>query len=304
MGHWGNGGMNSSAVIQISDEGVVTVSTGNPDIGGSRASMALMAAEELQVPFDQIRPSVADTDAVPYTDMTGGSRTTVATGTAVIEAARQCVDQLRNRAALLWDVPIDDVAWEDGRAIPQNGAASQNQPLTLAEILEKAGETGGPIAGLGTVNLQQVGPGFGAHICDVELDPETGAVEILRYTTVQDVGKAIHPSYVEGQMQGGAVQGIGWALNEEYIYNDKGCLENPNFLDYRVPVASDVPMIDAVMVEVPSPNHPYGARGVGETPIVPPLPTIANAVHDATGVRFTELPMSPPRVLEKILESR
>ena len=301
FGHWMNGGMNSSATIQLSGDGTATVATGNPDIGGSRASMALMAAEELQIPFEHIRPIVADTDAVPFTDMTGGSRVTVTTGAAVIEAARKCVDELRNRAALTWGISVDDVAWEDGRAIPLNGAGSDNEPLSLVEILNSSGGTGGPIAGVGTVAMPVVGPGFGAHICDVEVDPETGYVKVLRYTAVQDVGKAIHPSYVEGQLQGGAVQGIGWALNEEFIYDENGHLENPGFLDYRMPVASDVPMIDTVLVEVPAPTHPYGARGVGETPIVPPLATLANAIHDAVGVRMTSLPMSPPRLLEELL---
>jgi CO/xanthine dehydrogenase Mo-binding subunit len=142
------------------------------------------------------------------------------------------------------------------------------------------------------------GPAFGTHLCDLEVDPETGGTRVIRYTVIQDAGKAVHPSFVEGQMQGGAVQGIGWALNEEYIYDANGELENAGFLDYRMPVASDLPMIDTVIVEVPNPLHPYGARGVGETPIVPPLATVANALCDATGVRFTELPLSPPRVLE------
>jgi CO/xanthine dehydrogenase Mo-binding subunit len=139
--------------------------------------------------------------------------------------------------------------------------------------------------------------GFGAHICDVEVDPETGRVEVIRYTAVQDAGRAIHPSYVEGQMQGGAVQGIGWALNEEYVFDSDGKLENPGFLDYRIPVASDVPMIDTVIVEVPNPKHPYGVRGVGEVPIVAPIPAVVNAVYAATGVRFRDLPLSPPKVL-------
>jgi CO/xanthine dehydrogenase Mo-binding subunit len=132
---------------------------------------------------------------------------------------------------------------------------------------------------------------------DTEVDPDTGATKILRYTVLQDAGKAVHPSYVEGQFQGGAVQGIGWALNEEYIYGEDGVLQNPGFLDYRIPVASDLPMIDTVILEIPNPGHPYGVRGVGETSIVPPLAAIANAVSDAAGVRLTELPLSPPRVL-------
>jgi CO/xanthine dehydrogenase Mo-binding subunit len=117
---------------------------------------------------------------------------------------------------------------------------------------------------------------------------------------IQDAGKAVHPSYVEGQYQGGAVQGIGWALNEEYIYDENGKVENAGFLDYRVPVCSDVPMIDTVIVEVHNPTHPYGVRGVGETPLVPPLAAISNAVENALDIRFTELPMSPPRVLAAI----
>ena len=147
------------------------------------------------------------------------------------------------------------------------------------------------------MNVQGTAPSFGAHICDVELESDTGYVKVVRYTVVQDVGKAVHPSYVEGQLQGGAVQGIGWALSEEYIYTADGRLENPGFLDYRMPVASDLPMIDTVLIEVPNPDHPYGVRGVGETPIVPPLAAVANAVFAATGVRWRSLPMSPPRVL-------
>ena len=135
-------------------------------------------------------------------------------------------------------------------------------------------------------------------MADVEVDPETGATKVLRYTVFQDAGKAVHPSYVEGQFQGGAVQGIGWALNEEYIYGEDGRLQNPGFLDYRIPVASDLPMIDAVIVEVPNPGHPYGVRGVGETSIVPPLAAMANAVSAACGARMTELPMSPPKLLK------
>ncbi len=147
-------------------------------------------------------------------------------------------------------------------------------------------------------------PASATHICDVEVDPETGQVTIVRYTAIQDVGRAIHPSYVEGQIQGGVAQGIGWALNEEYIYDDDGKLDNPGFLDYRVPVASDLPMIDTVIVEVPNPRHPYGARGVGEMPIVPPMAAVANAIRDATGVRIIELPMSPPKVRKALDEAR
>jgi CO/xanthine dehydrogenase Mo-binding subunit len=140
-------------------------------------------------------------------------------------------------------------------------------------------------------------PGFATHICDVEVDPDTGKVQILRYTAAQDVGRAIHPSYVEGQIQGGVVQGIGWALNEECIFDKGGRLDNPGFLDYRIPVASDMPMIDPIIVEVPNEKHPQGVKGVGEVCIVPPLAAVANAIHNAVGLRMSELPMSPPKVL-------
>ena len=176
--------------------------------------------------------------------------------------------------------------------------------MHFRELAAHLAETGGPVVGRGTVNPRGVGGSFSGCIVDVEVDPETGKVSILRFTSVQDAGTAIHPSYVEGQMQGGAVQGIGWALNEEYIYDQNGRLENPGFLDYRIPVCSDVPMIDTVIVEVPNPRHPYGVRGVGETPIVPPMAAIANAIEHAIGIRFTELPMSPPRVLKAIDDMR
>ena len=150
-------------------------------------------------------------------------------------------------------------------------SAEKVKPMTIADFAKTAGKTGGPIGGVGRINAQGAGPSFGTHLVDLEVDPETGRATILRYTVAQDAGRALHPAYVEGQYQGGAVQGIGWALNEEYIYGDDGKLQNAGFLDYRMPVASDVPMIDAILVEVANPKHPYGVRGVGETPIVPPL---------------------------------
>ncbi len=296
-GFWFNAGMQSSAIVSVNMDGSAVVRTGNPDIGGSRASLAIMAAEEIGIPVERIRPMVGDTESVGYTELTGGSRVTFATGMAVIEAAQDVVRQLRERAARIWGCEFDDVKWEDGRAVPLNGAADKNEPLTIYQIAPQMAATGGPIIGRAAVNPPMAGPGFATHICDIEVDPETGRSVVKRYTTIQDAGKAVHPSYVEGQMQGGAAQGIGWALNEEYVYDDDGDMQNPGFLDYRMPVASDLPMIDTVIVEVPNPIHPYGVRGVGEVPIVPPLAAVANAVHRATGVRFTSLPMSPPAVL-------
>jgi CO/xanthine dehydrogenase Mo-binding subunit len=226
--------------------------------------------------------------------LTGGSRTTFATGMAVTQAAQKIVADLKRRAAQIWDIAIDQVEWQDGQALRLDKA--DTPPLTLAALAAQSARTGGPISAEVSLNAGGAGPGFGAHICDVEVDPETGYVTVLRYTAAQDVGKAIHPAYVEGQVQGGVAQGIGWALNEEYIFDGDGRMENAGFLDYRVPVASDLPMIEPILIEVPNPRHPFGAKGVGEVPIVPPLAAVANAVSRAIGVRMTSLPLSPPKL--------
>jgi len=270
---------------------------GSPDIGGSRASMALMAAEELGVPYERVRVVVADTENAGYNNVTGGSRVTFATGMAVIQAAGDIIAQCKQRAAATWGIEADLVDWKDGEAIPKPGVNADVKPLTLAQIAANSGRTGGPLLGRASLNARGAGPGFSINMADVRVDPETGKVDVLRFTAIQDAGKAIHPAYVEGQMQGGAVQGIGWALNEEYIYDSKGVMQNAGFLDYRMPVASDLPMIDTQIIEVPNPSHPYGVRGVGEVPIVAPLAAVANAVRAATGIRIPDLPLSPPRVL-------
>src|SRR5712692_2928313 len=295
-GFWFNIGGESAAAVHINEDGTASVVEGNPDIGGSRASMAMMAAEVLGLPYEQVRPIVGDTSQAGYCFLTGGSRVTFATGMAVTQAAEKVVVELKKRAAMIWDISPEAVEWTDGKAYPAGPNAGSFEPLSVMDIALKAGRTGGPINAEVSINAQGAGPGFATHICDVEVDRETGYVKILRYTAVQDVGRAIHPSYVEGQMQGGVTQGIGWALNEEYIYDKNGRLENPGFLDYRVPVAPDVPMIDTVMVENANPRHPFGARGVGEVPIVPPMAAVANAIADAIGVRMRDLPMSPPRL--------
>ncbi|HEY1260207.1 MAG TPA: xanthine dehydrogenase family protein molybdopterin-binding subunit [Stellaceae bacterium] len=302
-GYWHNAGGESSAACHVNEDGTVTVTEGHPDIGGSRASMAMMVAEVLGVPFDQVRPVVGDTTAIGFSASTGGSRVTFAGGMAVTQSAQKVVEELKKRAAVMWDISPEAVEWHDGKAFPAGANAGSFDPLSLADIASKAARTGGPISAEVQINAQGQGPGFTTHICDVEVDRETGHVKILRYTAIQDVGRAIHPSYVEGQMQGGVAQGVGWALSEEYIYDKDGRLENPGFLDYRVPVASDMPMIDTVMVEVPNPRHPFGARGVGEVPIVPPMAAVANAIADATGIRLRDLPMSPPRLLAALDDS-
>jgi CO/xanthine dehydrogenase Mo-binding subunit len=294
-GFWFNVGGESTAAVHIGEDGSAVVVSGNPDIGGSRASMAMMAAEVLGIAVEKVRPIVGDTASIGYSMLTGGSRTTFATGMAVTQAAEKVVAELKKRAAKTWDIAEENVAWRDGAAICLD-ASKDVKPLTIATLAGHSAKTGGPISAEVSLNAQGAGPGCGVHICDVEVDAETGNVTVLRYTAVQDVGKAIHPAYVEGQLQGGAAQGIGWALNEEYVFGKDGRMENSGFLDYRMPVASDLPMIDTVLVEVPNPRHPFGAKGVGEVPIVPPLAAVANAVRAATGIRMMSLPISPPKM--------
>jgi CO/xanthine dehydrogenase Mo-binding subunit len=298
-GFWFNAGFQSSATVAINSDGTANVVTGSTDIGGTRTSCAMIAAEVLGLKAEEVHPVVADTESIGHTDMTGGSRVTFATGTAVYEAAQDVLKQLKERAAKSWKVDADKVVFQDGVfSCTENG----NESLSLKELAGKLPRTGGPVAGRASVNPRGVGPGFATHVVDVAVDEETGKVDVLRYTAVQDVGKAVHPSYVEGQMQGGVAQGVGWALNEEYVYGEDGCMQNTGFLDYRMPTCLDLPMIETILVEVPNPGHPVGVRGVGEVPIVPPPAAIANAIYNATGVRLLELPMSPPRVTKAILE--
>ena len=296
-GFWFNFGGQTCTDLNISADGTVTIAVGTVDVGGSRASLSLIAAEELGISYDDIKAVIADTSTLGYNDMTDGSRGTFSTSMATISAARNAIEVMRQRAALMWDIPLEDVYWEDGHAHAAGTKHGNRTPLSVKDIAAEAGNTGGPIAGHSELVADGAGVSFATHICDIEVDPETGSSRVVRYTVIQDAGKAVHPSYVEGQYQGGAAQGIGWALNEEYIYGEDGRLQNPGFLDYRIPVCSDLPMIDTQILEIPNPNHPYGVRGVGETSIVPPLAAIANAVSNAVGVRMTHIPVSPPRIL-------
>ncbi len=296
-GFWFNAGGESSAQVNITEDGNVVVTTGHPDIGGSRASIANITAELLGIDYRRVSVLIGDTATIGYSNLTGGSRVLFASAMVVTESTEEVIETLCERAAKIWKIDPDAVYWEDGRAHPAGDNAGKFEPLTLAEIAARATETGGPIGAGVQLNTTGAEGGFATHICDVEVDVDLGIVRVLRYTSFQDVGRAIHPGYVEGQMQGGVAQGIGWALNEEYIYDKDGQVDNPSFLDYRMPVCSDLPMLDTVMIEVPNPKHPQGVRGVGEIPIVPPLAAIANAVYDALGKRFYSLPMSPPKVL-------
>ncbi|PHS08731.1 MAG: oxidoreductase [Blastopirellula sp.] len=295
-GFWFNIGLKSSVSATVNNDGSVNLLEGSTDIGGSRVSIAMQLAETLGIGALDVNPKVVDTDSIGYTDVTGGSRTTFATGLAAHKVGLLLIDKMKARAAVLWDCEADDVNEDNGTY------SHKTESLTFKELAARIPETGNPVVGQASISKDVSTNGFGLHLADVKVDPETGKVEVLRYTAIQDAGKAIHPSYVEGQMQGGVVQGIGWALNEEYFWDDNGQMANNSFLDYRMPTCLDVPMIDTIIVEVPNPDHPFGVRGVGETPIVPPPAAIVDAVNNACGLHLTELPISPPRLWKAIVD--
>jgi xanthine dehydrogenase molybdenum-binding subunit len=295
------GGQSSSATINVNSNGTINLITGSVDIGGTRTAVAMQTAEVLGLQPDDIAPSVVDTDTIGYTATTGGSRIAFDTGLAAIAAAEEVVRQMTARAAKLWERPVDDVTFKDGIFRSKTDASLH---LTFKDLAGKLMATGGAVTCSASANSTGVGPIFAGTLVDVEVDPETGKVDILRCTTFLDAGLAVHPSYVEGQMQGGTVQGLGWALNEAYVFHADGTMANGSFLDYRMPTCLDVPMIETVILEVPNPRHPFGLRGVGEAPIIPPLAAVANAVYQATGVRMDRLPMSPGNVLEALQARR
>ena len=300
-GFWFNGTGPSSAIASVNADGTISLTEGSPDIGGTRAAVAMQLAEVLGIAAEDVNPQVGDTDSIGWTSMTGGSGVAFKTGWACYEAAQDVRRQMINRAARIWEVSPDDVDYQDGVITHKSDPELK---ITFKQLAARLNSTGGPIVGRANVDPGGAGATFAVHIVDLEVDPDTGKVDILRYTALQDAGKAIHPSYVEGQIQGGVAQGIGWALNEEYFFDQNGHMANSSFLDYRMPTSLDLPMIDTVIVEVANPTHPYGVRGVGEVPIVPPMAAIANAIHNAVGVRMTNLPMSPGAVLEALWDKK
>jgi len=293
-GFWFNIGLKSSVAANVNPDGTVTLLEGSTDIGGTRTSIAMQLAETLGIAAEAVLPQVVDTDSVGYTDVTGGSRVTFATGMAAYKVGLDLREQMCQRAARLWECEPEDVKFDDGSFV------SGDNRITFKELAGKLAELGDPVVGRATVSPESSTNSFGTHIADVEVDPETGKVTILRYTVVQDAGRAIHPSYFEGQMQGGAVQGIGWALNEEYVYDQNNRMRNASYLDYRMPTALDIPDIETVILESPNPAHPYGVRGCGEASIIPAAAAIANAIYDAVGVRMHSLPMAPHKVCAAI----
>ena len=299
IGFWGNGAGPAAAVASVVADGTVHLLIGAVDIGGLRTVTAQQLADTLGIPVEDVNPHIGDTDAIGYTSSTSGSSTAFKSGVAAYEAGLDVRRQLVERAARIWDAPMDEVEYRDGVLLRRG---QPEQRLTFKAVAAMLADTGGPVVGRANVTARGQAPGISANIVDVEVDPETGRVGITRLTAFQDAGVAVHPSYVEGQIQGGAVQGVGWALNEEYFMSDSGVMLNTSLLDYRMPTALDLPAIDAVVLEVRNEGHPFGVRGVGEASIIPPLAAIANAVHDAVGVRMRRLPMTPASVLKAIQE--
>lgn len=297
--YWGNHGGKSSATASVNNDGSISLLEGSIDLSGTRLTLAMQLAETLGIAVEEVHARVADTDSVAYTEGSYGSRTTFATGWAVYALGQKLKTLLSERAAILWEVTPDQVIFANG-VFSLAGALPGEKQLTLKQLAAHLDETGSPVMASVSVVPGGPGPAFAVHIVDVEVDPETGKVDILRYTALQDVGRAIHPGLVEGQIQGGVAQGIGWALHEGYYYDQEGQLLNANLLDYRLPTCMDVPPIEPVIIEIPNPEHPYGVRGVGEVPIIPPPAAIANAIYQAVGVRLNLLPMSPDRVLEAL----
>ncbi len=298
-GYWMNGGNKSTVDLMLQDDGTVVMNEGSADIGGTRASIAMQAAEVLGLPAEDVHPYIPSTDSIGFTATTGGSRTTYATGYAAWEAANKLIEEMSNRAALLWGIDASDVRFSSGKF---SSGSDPELSIGFKDLAARIGDTGGPLSTTSSVNLANAGAAYAVNICDLEIDPDTGKTDVIRYTAIQDVGTAIHPSYVEGQIQGGAAQGLGWALNEEYFITDSGEMANHTFLDYRMPTSLDLPMIECILVEVPNPLHPYGVRGVGEVPLAPPLPAAANAVKDAIGRRILDLPIKPGRILVALAE--
>ncbi len=297
FGFWRNNTGPSCAIANVAPDGCVALTEGSMDIGGSRTAVAQMLAEVLGIPVEDVHPTVGDTEAIGYTSNTGGSGVAFKTGWAAHDAAEDVKAQLIRRAAFIWETDASNVEYVDGVL---RHKADPELSYTFKEIAALLNGTGGPIVGRANVYPRGVGGSYMANLVDVEVDSETGKVQVTRYTAFQDAGKAVHPSYVEGQMQGGSVQGIGWALTEEYFYSDDGRMANTSLLDYRMPTSLDVPMIDTVIVEVPNPGHPFGVRGVGESSLVTPMAAIANAIHDAVGIRMRDLPMNPDSVVRAL----
>jgi CO/xanthine dehydrogenase Mo-binding subunit len=273
---------------------------GSIDISGSDASLALIAAEELSLPAEATNITHESTDAMPYSGLSAGSKTTYTVGSAVQSAARDARNQIFSIAAEMLEAAAEDMELRDGKVMVKGVPEKHVTLQQIAGNTMRFGAPYEPILGRGRSANRVSSPMFAAHLAKVAVDPETGGVRILDYVAAQDVGRAINPAEVEGQIHGGVVQGIGWALFEQMAYDENGQLLTATLMDYALPQSQDVPPITPLLVEVPSALGPFGAKGVGEPPVVPVAAAIANAIRDAVGVQMTQLPMTPERVFASL----
>jgi CO/xanthine dehydrogenase Mo-binding subunit len=296
LGGWLGGLQPTGATVRLNPDGSLQVLTGQVDIAGTNIALAQIAASAYGIDVDRVKITTGDTDVAPLTGLSAGSKTVYTVGVAVMEAAKDARRQTLEIAAKEMEASIHDLEIEDERVVVKG---VPDRGMTLAQIGKKGNlymSKVPPVLGTSHPAFSQQAPAFCAQLARIELDPETGEVTLRDFVVVQDVGRAINPLGVEGQMQGGAVQSLGMALTEALTYDDRGRLTNPSLLDYRKLTAADLPNIETIIVEKPSPAGPFGARGVGEPPIVPAPAAIANALEDAAGVRLTELPLTSERI--------
>ena len=297
LGMWSMPGGTMSCHVILNGDGTVNLVTGAVDLSASRTSLAMIAAEALDLPLERVRASIGGTDTASHADGSSGDKITYIMSVAVNRACADLIGSLTDRAAAGFDVDPADVSYDEGWF---NVEEVPEMRVSLADLARRSIQRDGPAMGIGSAGEwpgeEAIAPNATAHVADVEVDPETGKVQILAYTAFQDVGLAINPAQVEGQMQGGATQGMGWALSEAYQFDDHGALLNASLLDYRLRTALDVPSIGTEIVELPSRDHPLGLRAAGQVPIVPPAGAIANAIHRAVGIRMRELPMNPEAI--------
>jgi CO/xanthine dehydrogenase Mo-binding subunit len=296
IGGWVPNIQPTSATVRLDSDGTLAVVTGAVDIAGTNMGLALIAAEAYGVDIERVRIVTGDTDTSPLTGLSAGSKTTYTVGAAVADAARDARTQTLSIAARELEVALEDLDL-DGDSVVVRGVPDKS--IKLATIGKRSNTFGSPIPpvlGSASLAFDVQAPAFAAELARLEIDPDTGEVTLHGFVVAQDVGKAINPLGIEGQMQGGAVQSLGFALTEGLQYDADGRLTNPSLLDYRKLTAADLPNIETIIVEVPAPAGPFGARGVGEPPIVPAPAAIANAIEDASGLRLTDLPLTPEKI--------
>ena len=302
VGGWPGGLEPASAACRLDADGKLTVMLGSVDLNGTNTTFAQVAAESLGVDADDVRVRTADTDSAPFAGGTGGSKITYTVGVAVKKATDDAVEQIKQIAAQQLEAAVEDLELVGGfvrvKGVPESGLSLKD----VASLGMKTAGGHGPVLGRGASAISNIAPGFAAHLTEVKVDDLTGRVKVVSYVAAQDVGFAINPAAVEGQIHGGVAQGIGWAIYEGIHYSDDGTPDASSLLDYTLPRADMIPPIDVLLVEVASAEGPYGAKGIGEPPAIPGPAAIGNAIRDAIGARITDLPIRPSAVLEAIPE--